>query len=130
LTPIHVENNRLIQLVQDLAAALHVNMTNFFDNHAPTQILHVKAKHRPVISSNGVRIEGLDGKLNYQEMEPFLITLDPIPEVVSVRLCIQVTKWVIAFQAMWNTQLIERFILWRREIYCFSKRIYPTYGGM
>ena len=49
----------------------------FFDDHAPTQILHVKSNHRPVISSNGVKIEGLDGRLNYQEMEPFLITLEP-----------------------------------------------------
>ncbi len=71
------ENSPSVSTLQNLAAALHVKMSYFFDDHAPTQILHAKAKHRPVISSNGVRIEGLDGKLNYQEMEPFLITLEP-----------------------------------------------------
>jgi quercetin dioxygenase-like cupin family protein len=40
-------------------------------------VLHAKAHNRPVISSKGVHIEGLDGKLNYQEMEPFLVTLQP-----------------------------------------------------
>jgi transcriptional regulator with XRE-family HTH domain len=71
------ENSPSVSTLQNLAAALNVKMSYFFDDHAPTQILHVKAENRPVISSKGVQIEGLDGKLNYQEMEPFLISLEP-----------------------------------------------------
>jgi len=71
------ENSPSVSTLQNLAAALNVKMSYFFDDHAPTQILHVKAENRPAISSKGVRIEGLDGKLNYQEMEPFLISLEP-----------------------------------------------------
>lgn len=71
------ENSPSVSTLQNLAAALNVKMSYFFDDHAPTQVLHVKAANRPGMSSNGVRIEGLDGKLNYQEMEPFLITLEP-----------------------------------------------------
>jgi transcriptional regulator with XRE-family HTH domain len=71
------ENSPSVSTLQNLAAALNVKMSYFFDDHAPTQILHVKAENRPAISSKGVQIEGLDGKLNYQEMEPFLISLEP-----------------------------------------------------
>ena len=71
------ENSPSVSTLQNLAAALNVKMSYFFDDHAPTQILHVKAENRPAISSKGVQIEGLDGKLNYQDMEPFLISLEP-----------------------------------------------------
>jgi transcriptional regulator with XRE-family HTH domain len=71
------ENSPSVSTLQSLAGALNVKMSYFFDDHAPTQILHVKASRRPVINSKGVQIEGLDGKLNYQEMEPFVVSLEP-----------------------------------------------------
>lgn len=71
------ENSPSVSTLQNLAAALNVRMSYFFDDYEPTQILHVKAGNRPAISSKGVKIEGLDGKLNYQEIEPFLVTLNP-----------------------------------------------------
>jgi len=71
------ENSPSVSTLQNLAAALNVKMSYFFDDHEPTQVLHVKAENRPAISSNGVQIEGLGGKLNYQEMEPFLVSLEP-----------------------------------------------------
>jgi transcriptional regulator with XRE-family HTH domain len=71
------ENSPSVSTLQSLAAALNVKMSYFFDEHEPTQVLHVKAENRPVISSKGVEIGGLDGKLNYQEMEPFVVSLKP-----------------------------------------------------
>lgn len=71
------ENSPSVSTLQSLATALQVKMSYFFDDFEPTQVLHVKAEHRPTISSKGVRIEGLDGKLNYQELEPFLVSLKP-----------------------------------------------------
>ena len=71
------ENSPSVSTLQSLAAALNVKMSYFFDDHPPTQVLHVKAENRPAITSKGVQIEGLDGKLNYQEMEPFLVSLEP-----------------------------------------------------
>ena len=71
------ENSPSVSTLQSLAAALNVRMSYFFDDHEPTQVLHVKAGNRPAISNKGVQIEGLDGKLNYQEMEPFLVSLQP-----------------------------------------------------
>jgi transcriptional regulator with XRE-family HTH domain len=71
------ENSPSVSTLQNLAAALNVKMSYFFDDQEPTQVLHVKAQNRPVISSKGVQIEGLGGKLNYQEMEPFFVSLKP-----------------------------------------------------
>ena len=71
------ENSPSVSTLQNLAGALNVKMSYFFDDYGPTQVLHVKAGNRPSISSKGVQIEGLDGKLNYQEMEPFLVSLEP-----------------------------------------------------
>jgi transcriptional regulator with XRE-family HTH domain len=71
------ENSPSVSTLQNLAAALNIRMSYFFDDHEPTQVLHVKAGNRPAIDSKGVKIEGLDGKLNYQEIEPFLVTLKP-----------------------------------------------------
>ncbi|MGD8403274.1 MAG: helix-turn-helix domain-containing protein [Anaerolineales bacterium] len=71
------ENSPSVSTLQSLATALNVRMSYFFDDHEPTQVLHVKADSRPAISNKGVQIEGLDGKLNYQEMEPFLVSLQP-----------------------------------------------------
>jgi transcriptional regulator with XRE-family HTH domain len=71
------ENSPSVSTLQSLAAALNVRMSYFFDDHEPTQVLHVKASNRPAISNKGVQIEGLAGKLNYQEMEPFLVSLQP-----------------------------------------------------
>jgi transcriptional regulator with XRE-family HTH domain len=71
------ENSPSVSTLQSLASALQVRMSYFFDDHEPTQVLHVKADRRPTIDSKGVQIEGLGSKLNYQEMEPFLVKLQP-----------------------------------------------------
>jgi transcriptional regulator with XRE-family HTH domain len=71
------ETSPSVSTLQNLAAALNIKISYFFDENEPSQVLHVKAKSRPAISSKGVQIEGLGGKLNYQEMEPFLVTLKP-----------------------------------------------------
>jgi transcriptional regulator with XRE-family HTH domain len=71
------ENSPSVATLQSLAAALNVKMSYFFDDHEPSTVLHVKAEQRPAITSKGVRIEGLDGKLSHQEMEPFWVSLQP-----------------------------------------------------
>ena len=71
------ENSPSVSTLQNLAAALNIKMSYFFEDQEATQVLHVKRSNRPVISSKGLQIEGLGGKLNYQEMEPFLISLEP-----------------------------------------------------
>jgi len=74
------ENSPSVSTLQSLATALSVKMSYFFDDHAPTAVLHVTPTKRPAIVSKGIRIEGLGGKLSRQEMDPFLVTLEPHSE--------------------------------------------------
>lgn len=50
-------------------------MSYFFESATLARILHVHAAQRPVIRGAGLTIEGLGGRLDGQQMEPFLITL-------------------------------------------------------
>jgi transcriptional regulator with XRE-family HTH domain len=71
------ENSPSEATLQALATALSVKMSYFFDDDEPQSVLHVKSGKRPVITNKGVQIEGIGGELKRQEMEPFLITLEP-----------------------------------------------------
>jgi len=74
------ENSPSVSTLQSLATALNIKMSYFFDDHEPSTVLHVKGDQRPAIISKGIRIEGLGGKLIRQEMDPFLVTLEPHSE--------------------------------------------------
>ncbi|MEW5873402.1 MAG: XRE family transcriptional regulator [Chloroflexota bacterium] len=71
------ENSPSVSTLQSLATALNVKMSYFFEDEVQKTILHVKAKQRPRLDSKGVCIEGIGERLRRQEMEPFLITLEP-----------------------------------------------------
>lgn len=71
------ENSPSVATLQALATALAVKMSYFFDDDEPQSVLHVRSGKRPTIVNQGVQIEGIGGELNRQEMEPFLITLEP-----------------------------------------------------
>jgi len=71
------ENSPSVATLQALATALAVKMSYFFDDEEPQSVLHVKSGKRPVISNKGVQIEGIGGELKRQEIEPFLVTLEP-----------------------------------------------------
>jgi transcriptional regulator with XRE-family HTH domain len=75
------ENSPSVSTLQSLASALNIRMSYFFDEYEPRSVLHVLANKRPAISSRGVKIEGIGGELPHQEMEPFVISLDPHSEI-------------------------------------------------
>ncbi len=66
-----------VATLQALATALDVRMSYFFEEEAEKNVLHVRAEKRPSLDSQGVKIEGIGGRLHGQEMEPFLIRLAP-----------------------------------------------------
>jgi transcriptional regulator with XRE-family HTH domain len=66
-----------VATLQSLAAALNVKMSFFFDENTKKQIIHSKSHDRPYIKSYGVKIEGIGERMDQQEIEPFLIHLDP-----------------------------------------------------
>ncbi len=66
-----------VATLQNLAAALNVHMSYFFEDEIEQKVLHAKAETRPSINSQGVSIESTGGRIQRQEMEPFLIKLAP-----------------------------------------------------
>ena len=66
-----------VATLQNLATALNVRMSYFFEDEAEQNVLHVKADQRPSLDSQGVNIESIGGRLHGQEVEPFVIRLAP-----------------------------------------------------
>ncbi|MFZ5880803.1 MAG: helix-turn-helix domain-containing protein [Chloroflexota bacterium] len=72
------ETSPSVATLQSLATALNIRMSYFFEEESPASLLHIHAATRPRITSEGVTIEGMGKTLPYQEMEPFIITLEPL----------------------------------------------------
>ncbi len=66
-----------VATLQNLATALNVKMSYFFDEDVQTDRLHIKAGERPALESKGVTIENIGKRLHGQELEPFFISLAP-----------------------------------------------------
>jgi len=69
-----------VATLQNLATALNVKMSYFFDEDVRTDIMHIRASERPALESRGVTIERVGKQLQGQELEPFLISLAPDSE--------------------------------------------------
>ena len=69
-----------VATLQNLATALNVKMSYFFDEDVRPDIMHIKASERPALESRGVTIERVGKQLQGQELEPFLISLAPDSE--------------------------------------------------
>ncbi len=66
-----------VSTIQNLATALHVRMSYFFEDESEQTILHIKAAQRSSVDSQGVRIESIGSRIAAQEIEPFLVRLAP-----------------------------------------------------
>ena len=66
-----------VSTLQSLAAALNIKISYFFDDEYVGNVMLVKASDRPIITGNGLVIEGVGKRMKGQEVEPFRITLDP-----------------------------------------------------
>ena len=71
------ETSPSVATLQSLASALNVRMSYFFEEETPSSVLLLKAGSRPRIENAGVVIEGMGQTLPSQELEPFLVTLEP-----------------------------------------------------
>jgi transcriptional regulator with XRE-family HTH domain len=66
-----------VATLQNLATALHVRVSYFFEDESEQSVLHVKANQRSAVDSQGVRIESIGSRIQAQEIEPFLVQLAP-----------------------------------------------------
>jgi len=69
-----------VTTLQSLAGALNVRVSYFFDDDTSARTIFLAAKDRPALTSKGLTIETLGHRLAGQQMEPFLITLEPDAE--------------------------------------------------
>ncbi len=76
-----IERNEIspsVVTLQNLATALHVRISYFFEDEASEKsILHVKAGQLSSVNSQGVQIEGAGSRIRAQEVEPFVVHLAP-----------------------------------------------------
>jgi len=71
------DNSPTVSSLHNLATALAVPITAFFEQQIDGQIIHLKKNQRPTSETAGVRMENLGSGLPNQQIEPFLMTIQP-----------------------------------------------------
>ena len=71
------ENSPTVSSLHALSAALEVPITEFFHDDHDQAVVYVPADGRLSSQANGIRMESLGIGLRYQQLEPFVVTLEP-----------------------------------------------------
>ena len=71
------ENSPTVASLHLLAGALGVAITEFFRTDDDRQAVYIPAGGRMMVESGGVRMENLGFGLPYQQLQPFLVTVEP-----------------------------------------------------
>lgn len=71
------ENSPTVSSLHGLASALAVPITAFFEQHGDGRVIHLKREQRPISETAGVRMENLGSGLPHQQIEPFLMVIEP-----------------------------------------------------
>lgn len=77
------ENSPTVSSLHQLATALEVPITDFFTEETPQVTVFVKRDRRPGSSAKGLLLESLGSGLPNQQLEPFMLTLDPGTESLA-----------------------------------------------
>ena len=76
-----IENGKTspsVSTLQQLAAALHVPITSFFETGIPkSRVVHSKAMQRPRVAFQHGTLEDLGAGMSDRAVQPFLVTLEP-----------------------------------------------------
>ena len=70
-------NSPTVSSLHSLATALGVPITAFFEQSGDGQVIHLKKDCRPRSETAGVSMENLGSGLPNQQIEPFLMTIEP-----------------------------------------------------
>jgi transcriptional regulator with XRE-family HTH domain len=71
------ENSPTVSSLQRLAAALDVPITDFFEEQHEQAVVFVRPEQRLRSQVDGIRLESLGIGLRNQQVEPFLMTVEP-----------------------------------------------------
>jgi transcriptional regulator with XRE-family HTH domain len=71
------ENSPTVSSLHMLATALGVTITEFFEDSHEHEVVYVKLDQRLATQGNGVLMESLGIGLRNQQLEPFLVSVEP-----------------------------------------------------
>ena len=71
------DNSPTVSSLHSLATALMVPITALFEQQGDGQVIHLKKGRRPTSETAGVRMENLGSGLPNQQIEPFLMVIEP-----------------------------------------------------
>ena len=71
------ENSPTVSSLHTLATALGVKITDFFEDPHDDAVVYVKADQRLSTQGNGLLMESLGLGLRNQQLEPFMVTVEP-----------------------------------------------------
>jgi transcriptional regulator with XRE-family HTH domain len=71
------DNSPTVSSLHSLANALAVPITALFELQGDGQVIHLKKARRPTSETAGVKMENLGSGLPNQQIEPFLMTIEP-----------------------------------------------------
>ena len=71
------DNSPTVSSLHSLATALEVPITAFFEQQGDGQVIHLKKNRRPTSETAGVKMENLGSGLPNQQIEPFLMSIEP-----------------------------------------------------
>jgi quercetin dioxygenase-like cupin family protein len=71
------DNSPTVSSLHSLSNALGVPVTAFFEQHTDGQMIHTMKNCRPTSETAGVKMENLGSGLPHQQIEPFLMTIEP-----------------------------------------------------
>ena len=71
------DNSPTVSSLHNLAQALDVPITAFFEREGNEQTIYLKKGARPTSVSGGVSMENLGSGLPHQQVEPFLMRIEP-----------------------------------------------------
>jgi len=71
------DNSPTVSSLHNLATALAVPITAFFEQQPDGKVIHLKKNQRPTSETAGVSMENLGSGLPNQQIEPFLMTIGP-----------------------------------------------------
>lgn len=71
------ENSPTVSSLHLLATALEVKITDFFEDQHEHAVVYVKHDQRLATRGNGLLMESLGIGLRHQQLEPFMVTVEP-----------------------------------------------------
>lgn len=71
------ETSPSVATLQNLATALQVRISYFFETDTEQRLLHARRGERSELISQGVGIQSIGSRIQNQELEPFVVRLEP-----------------------------------------------------